>query len=77
MTLVAHCIGLTDQEIESIKNIETRAGVRIITQNGLTVIKAKDRDVDRTQIGYGAGSAPDTSMAGRTKTLYTGSTGLD
>lgn len=41
MTLVAHCIGLTEKEIDSIKNIETRAGVRIITQNGLTIIKAK------------------------------------
>lgn len=41
MKLVAHCIGLTDHEIDSIKKLETRASVRIITQNGLTVINAK------------------------------------
>ena len=40
MTLVAHCIGLTNQEVESIKNINTTASIRIVSQNGLTVIKA-------------------------------------
>lgn len=41
MTLVAHCIGLTDQELNNLNNFKTRASVRIITQNGLTVINAR------------------------------------
>ena len=40
MKLVAHCIGLTEQELNQL-NIKTRASVRIITQNGLTVINAR------------------------------------
>lgn len=39
MKLYAHCIGLTDQELEKL-NIKSRASVRISTQNGLTQIKA-------------------------------------
>lgn len=41
MTLIAHCIGLTEKEVESIKKVNNRASVRIISQNGLTVVKAK------------------------------------
>lgn len=39
MKLFAHCIGLTDQELEKL-NIKTQASLRVTTQNGLTQIKA-------------------------------------
>ena len=50
MTLVAHCIGLTDHELNNLNNFKTRASVRIITQNGLTVIKAKGIYDDLVQL---------------------------
>ena len=50
MTLVAHCIGLTDNELNNLNNFKTRASVRIITQNGLTVIKAKGIYDDLVQL---------------------------
>ena len=39
MKLVAYCIGLTDQEIESLKSIKNTAGVRITSSNHVTTVK--------------------------------------
>ena len=37
--LVAYCIGLTDQEIETLKSIKNTAGVRITSSNHVTTVK--------------------------------------
>ena len=39
MKLFAHCIGLSKEELEKL-NIKTTASLRVVTQNGLTQIKA-------------------------------------
>lgn len=41
MKLVAYCIGLTDQELESIRCIKSEASIRIVTANQLTTITAR------------------------------------
>lgn len=40
MRLVAHCLGLSETEIQAIKDIKNDAGIRVITQNQLTTVKA-------------------------------------
>lgn len=39
MKLFAHCIGLSKEDLEKL-NIKTTASLRLVTQNGLTQIKA-------------------------------------
>lgn len=41
MKLLAYCIGLTEEEIESLKKVKNEAGISITTQNQLTTIKAR------------------------------------
>lgn len=41
MTLVAHCIGLNDQEIQRLKSIKSNAAIRIEYSHGLTNLRAK------------------------------------
>lgn len=41
MTLVAHCIGLKEEEVKKLQDIKSRASIRIISQNGLTVVNAR------------------------------------
>lgn len=41
MKLVAHCIGLSDQEIHKLKSIKSNAAIRIATSHGLTNVTAR------------------------------------
>lgn len=41
MKLVANCIGLSDQEIQTIKSIKSEASIRVSTDHGLTTIIAR------------------------------------
>ena len=41
MKLVAHCIGLSDQEIQKLKSIKSNAAIRIESSHGLTNITAR------------------------------------
>lgn len=40
MQLVAHLIGLTDEEVRSLRRIDTDARVNVKSQNGLTTLTA-------------------------------------
>lgn len=41
MKLVAHCIGLSDQEIQKLKTIKSNAAIRIESSHGLTNLTAR------------------------------------
>ncbi len=41
MKLVAYCIGLSDAEIKTIRDIKSEASIRVVSQNGLTSIIAR------------------------------------
>lgn len=40
MRLIAHCLGLSDTEIQSIQSIKSNASIRILTDHQLTTINA-------------------------------------
>lgn len=40
MRLIAHCLGLSDKEIQSIQSIKSDASIRVITDHQLTTINA-------------------------------------